>query len=76
MSKYKFENIIFDDIEFKTDNECNDWSGICKNCVNKYNINKNLLDDFGSGCCMVESCQNEADFYIDFPEGSIIKISP
>ena len=69
---YKFRNVVFEDVE----QECytNIWSSICKDCVSKYNIAENLLDKFGSGHCMVEDCENEADYYIDFPELEMLEI--
>ena len=72
---YKFRNVIFQDIDLKIEDGLNDWSGICKECVSKYKVDSSLLDDFGYGCCMVEGCENEADHYIDFPEGEIQEIS-
>jgi len=43
------------------------WTQICAECVNKHNIEKNLLDSSGSGICGVKGCANEADHYLDIP---------
>lgn len=45
------------------------WGHICKECVKKYGISEMFLDNgCGDGICGVQGCENEADFYIDFPE--------
>lgn len=36
--------------------------------MKKHGISETLLDDAGQGTCSVAGCQNEADYYIDFPE--------
>ena len=58
--------VCFDD--FVQDEESGGWACMCKNCVNKYKITESLLDDAGQGICGVQGCDNEADYYIDFPE--------
>lgn len=68
---YKYKNIIFEDVTLKQDDGLNDWTGICKACVNKFSVDTNKLDEDGSGCCMVLGCENEADYYIDFEEGEL-----
>lgn len=60
----QYNNIVFDD--FEINDKGYKWSRICRNCVNKHNINNNDLDDGGSGKCSVLGCNNEADYYIDF----------
>lgn len=57
--------LAFDDY---TNGEEGVWTQICKDCVEKYNIDKKYLDECGSGICGVKGCNNEADFYLDFPE--------
>lgn len=75
-SMYKYNDIIFEDIEKKQKDGYNDWSGICQKCIDKYNINESMLDgSCGSGCCMVSGCENEADYYIDFEDGDITELS-
>lgn len=68
---YKYNNIIFEDIEKKIEDGYNDWSCICKECVKENDINRNKLDEGGSGACMVLDCENEADYYIDFEDGEV-----
>ena len=63
---YIYKEIKFDDYTLKSEDDLNDWSQICQHCVDKYNINKEVLDDAGSGICGVEGCENEADYYVDF----------
>lgn len=58
--------VCFDD--FVQDKENGDWACMCKDCVNKYKIPERLLDETGQGICGVQGCNNEADYYIDFPE--------
>ena len=67
---YNFSQLIFEDVTFEKENV---WSSICKSCVGKYNLDKNLLDDAGTGCCMILNCENEADYYIDFPKNKVIE---
>lgn len=63
MLEFKFKGIVFDDFG---DGETM-WSQICQGCVDKHNISDTFLDDAGQGICGVKGCQNEADYYIDFP---------
>jgi hypothetical protein len=60
---------LFEFIEEKIDSECNDWSTICEDCVNKHSIDRKHLDEAGHmyGQCGIKGCQNDSDFYIDFP---------
>lgn len=71
---YKYKDIIFEDIERKEHDGLNDWSGICRHCVGKYNVDKSKLDEAGFGCCMVLECENDADYYIDFNTGEVEEI--
>lgn len=71
------EIIPFDDFAKNEDGRY--WACICEKCVKQNNISENLLDDVGVGICGVAGCENEADYYIDFPEieepkGSVWKI--
>lgn len=68
----KGRKIVFDDF---TDERNEDyggvWAGMCSACAEKYRgilveENANRLDPCGSGCCSVEGCGNEADYYVDF----------
>jgi len=72
---YKYKDIVFEDIDEKIEEGFNDWSGICQSCVDEYHVDVNKLDDGGSGCCMVLNCPNRADYYIDFNDGEITKIT-
>lgn len=58
--------VTFDDVA--EDDNGHQWACICKECVEKYGIPEKLLDEAGQRICGVEGCENEADFYIDFPE--------
>lgn len=58
--------VCFDDFAKNEDGRY--WACICKDCVKKHGISETLLDDAGQGTCSVAGCQNEADYYIDFPE--------
>lgn len=64
MLEFEFKGIAFDDV---VEGEYNVWSQVCNACVEKHNIPKGLLDDAGQGICGVVGCENEADYYIDFP---------
>ena len=66
MMLYNFNGVVFDDVTMDEDKHC--WSLICESCVSKYNIAKSLLDSSGSGICGCQGCENEADYYIDFPD--------
>ena len=61
--------VCFDDFATNEDGSC--WAHICKSCVERYKISETLLDDgCGGGTCGVQGCENEADFYIDFPKAA------
>ena len=62
---FKFNGIAFDDVTMDEDGHY--WSQICKSCAEKHNMPDSLLDECGSGICGVQGCENEADYYIDFP---------
>ena len=64
-----YNGIVFDDVTMDADRHY--WSQICESCVSKYNIAKSLLDESGSGICGCQGCENEADYYIDFPERNV-----
>ena len=66
MILYNFNGVAFDDVTI--DDNKHYWSQICESCVSKYNIAKSLLDESGSGICGCQGCENEADYYIDFPD--------
>jgi hypothetical protein len=52
--------------EVHTNKDGSQWSRICKNCVAEHGIEHHMLDDVGSGRCMVRGCFNDADYFIDF----------
>ena len=67
-TSFVIENDVvrFDDFVTNEDGSC--WAHICKSCAEKYGISEMILDDgCGGGTCGVQGCENEADFYIDFP---------
>ena len=66
MILYNFNGVAFDDVTMDADRHY--WSQICESCVLKYNIAKSLLYESGSGICGCQGCENEADYYIDFPD--------
>jgi hypothetical protein len=64
--KWEYKSIKFDDVEIE--GSCS-WSQVCCDCVNKHNINKSILDETASSpICGIVGCENEADYYIDFPK--------
>lgn len=66
---YRISEVCFDDFVTNEDGSC--WAYICKECAEKYGISESLLDDgCGGGTCGVQGCENEADFYIDFPKAA------
>ena len=59
-------NIVFNDWNDEVEEYGTYWVGICTECFNKFkNIFDNRVSD-GSGCCSVNGCENEADYYVDF----------
>ena len=65
--KEKFDDITVD----KTNGH--EWSQICKTCVQEHNLTKYVNPEskgYGNGICGVTGCNNEADYYIDFPDNS------
>ena len=68
-----FRGISFDDfcISSETEKEegMNVWASVCKDCVSKHVMPNEMLDDAGYGICGVVGCNNEADYYIGFPDG-------
>lgn len=86
MSRYNFQGLIFDDVILKDTESCgslelNDWSYICKDCAKRYGFHKMGIED---GCsiddvacdaiCGVEGCGSDADYYIDFAEGTLVEV--
>jgi len=63
--------VAFDD--FTQNDDCYWWSQMCSTCVDRIGKDalENLLDDCGSGICGVVGCNNESDYYIDFPDDKI-----
>ena len=70
------QKILFDDFTDERDTDyCGIWVGVCSCCANKYaDALKGHLDDYGSGCCSVLGCENEADYYVDFLADENVKI--
>ena len=66
--------IVFDDWCDETEDEelGGYWVGICDECLNKYNVFENRIDECGSGCCSVKGCRNEADHYVDFSRDEVV----
>lgn len=64
-----FRGIPFEDVV--QDDDGHVWSQICQQCVDKHEVQINILDEPGSGLCGVLGCENEADYYIDFPDEEI-----
>lgn len=59
--------VCFDDFVMNEDGSS--WAYMCKECAKRYKISESLLDNnCGGGICGVHGCENEADFYIDFPD--------
>jgi hypothetical protein len=76
MKAYNHNGIEFDDVvqnpqDWVDNDGCGEmWSQICGECQDKHSDKVvGLLDDYGSGICGVEGCENEDDsvVYIDFP---------
>lgn len=68
-TSFVVENDMINFDDFTKDEESGHyWACICKECASKYGISETLLDEAGQGTCSVQGCQNEADYYIDFPE--------
>lgn len=67
-TSFVIENDVVRFDDFATNEDGSHWAYICKSCAEKYSISEMLLDDgCGGGTCGVQGCENEADFYIDFP---------
>ena len=59
-----YQHIHFDDFILEDNGT---WSQICPNCLKKHFKNHEVTDIPKDGfICGVESCDNEAEFYIDF----------
>ncbi len=65
----EYNGINFDDYTKNDDGTL--WAQICNTCVVNYQVENKLLDDSGSGICGVLGCENEADYYIDFPSEEV-----
>ncbi|GHU42322.1 hypothetical protein FACS1894111_06070 [Clostridia bacterium] len=76
--KLKYKEMVFDDFtknENHIENNVDEyWTQICKSCTKKHEIEEKLLDEAGSGICGVEGCENESDYYLDFPKGIVVEI--
>jgi len=62
------EKVIFDEFtDERNEDYCGVWACVCKDCADKYrNVLSAHLDDCGSGCCSVDGCENDGDYYVDF----------
>lgn len=72
------EKVIFDDFtDEREEDYCGVWACVCKSCAEKYkSVLFDHMDDCGSGCCSVDGCENDGDFYVDFFVGDkTIKIN-
>ena len=68
MSKYNFNNVVFDDWSRTDHKKGNAWSQVCKSCARKHKIDKRFLGECaGTPICGVQGCNNKAFYYIDFP---------
>jgi hypothetical protein len=72
--RYKYKEIIFDDVVLKSADGLNNWSQICHRCKVRHNIDEKKLDNFGSGTCGIEGCNREAEYYIDFEDKELTKV--
>lgn len=70
---YAFNEIVFDDVCIKGEDNLNDWTGLCEPCRLKHNLGdtpgSSIDYDAGSGVCGIQGCSNESDHYIDFKDG-------
>ena len=71
MSGLNYKGVLFDNY---VDDHAQDeefayyWTQICQSCLEKHKIPKSMLDNGVGGCiCGVDGCENEADYYVDFP---------
>lgn len=65
MNMLEYKGVVFDDF---VESDYGVWSQICDSCVNKHGISQSVLSTYsGSGICDVKGCENEADYYIEFP---------
>jgi hypothetical protein len=67
-----YKRVEFDDFtQDAADNGGRYWTQMCKKCVDKHGIDEKLLDNAGQGICGVAGCENESDYYVDFPEHEV-----
>jgi hypothetical protein len=79
----KYKGTVFDD--YVQDEDGHYWSQICPDCIAKYFSAPSTdfyIDDFGSGVCGIEGCDNhfelyeeESTKYIDF-SGVNVEVTP
>ena len=70
-TSFVIENDVVRLDDFVTNEDGSCWAYMCKECAEKYEISEKYLDNgCGGGICSVQGCENEADYYIDFPENT------
>lgn len=74
MNRIEWRDMVFDDFVAHDEQERKEygtwgWSQVCPKHADmiKEARGDNLLDDCGSGICGVEGCNEDGEYYIDFP---------
>ena len=64
----QYNGLSFNDF---TNGDYGEWTQVCERCVAEHAINESLLDKCPSTpICGMFGCQNESDYYLDFPKGA------
>jgi hypothetical protein len=75
---YQFHDIFFDDVVLKTHNTGEkDGSQVCAACAEKHHFCDNpevqVIAGLSHGFCGIFGCNNEADYSLEFAEGTLIQ---
>ena len=79
MNRIEWRGIIFDDYVSHEEQERKEygvwgWSQLCPKHAEaiKSSHGDGMLDDCGSGICGIEGCNEDSDYYIDFPLNEVV----
>ena len=70
------KTITFDDFNDEREEYGTYWVGMCPSCHNYFRgILGSRCDNYGSGCCSVKGCTNDATWYVDFSADEVKEIT-
>jgi len=64
-TQVRFDDLVFDKIVNHY------WAPVCCECIEKHAMYHDEIAPAQGTICGVEGCNNEADYYIDFPQENV-----